>query len=261
MNRPWDTRQYAKTASLQARAAADLLAALAIRPDEKILDFGCGMGNLTLEIAEIAHQGSVVGIDTSLSMIEQAKRNLRVRRLPNVEFLVATAADLRTDGSFDVVFSNSVLHWIKDQPRVLRALHQLLKSGGRLGFQFPLLDAAHPLISACQKAIDALGLAPRYSGWTFPWYVPESADGYADLLREASFRKVAVTRHETRFIFASASAARGFFDAVGLDLISRPLAPGEAGAFREEVHRILASLDTGEGVRLDFSRLYACAVA
>lgn len=108
MNRLWDTRQYAKSAALQANAATDLISALTIQPNENVLDFGCGIGNLTLEIAEIAYQGSVVGIDTSPSMIDQAKRNLQTRQLPNAKFLVGSASDLRTNSQFDVIFSNSV---------------------------------------------------------------------------------------------------------------------------------------------------------
>lgn len=261
MNRPWDSRQYAKTAALQANAATDLISALAIQPNENVLDFGCGIGNLTLDIAEIAYQGNVVGIDTSPSMIDQAKRNLQERQLPNAKFLVASAIDLRADSQFDVVFSNSVLHWVKDQYQALQAIRRLLKSDGRVGFQFPLLSATHPLIAVSQKAIQFLGLESKYASWTFPWYVPESPSSYTDLLRGMSFRNVDVTQHETSFVFATASAAYGFFDAVGIGLFLQPLSPNEALAFREEVRRILVNLETEGGVSLNFSRLYVFAFA
>ncbi|MDA8383967.1 MAG: hypothetical protein M0037_13100 [Betaproteobacteria bacterium] len=84
---------------------------------------------------------------------------------------------------------------------------------------------------------------------------------HAHLLHDASYRQVAVTRHEIRFVFAGAAAACGVFDAVELDWLLAPLAPREAAALREEVQRILAGLETGEGVSFDFRRLYASAFA
>ena len=47
MNRPWDSVQYARTSDLQASVAKELISDLAIRPDENVLDLGCGLGNLT----------------------------------------------------------------------------------------------------------------------------------------------------------------------------------------------------------------------
>ncbi len=76
MNRPWDSVQYARTSDLQASVAKELISDLAIRPDENVLDLGCGLGNLTMDIAAIASGGDVLGLDTSPSMIEQAKLNL-----------------------------------------------------------------------------------------------------------------------------------------------------------------------------------------
>ena len=73
MNRSWDSIQYSKTSDFQANVAKELLSDLAIQPDENVLDFGCGIGNLTIKIAQMAYNGSVLGVDTSPSMIEQAK--------------------------------------------------------------------------------------------------------------------------------------------------------------------------------------------
>lgn len=255
----WNSTEYSKSAALQENAATELISALAVQSTEKVLDLGCGIGNLTLELGAIACQGEVVGVDTSPSMIEQAKRNLQATQLPNVRFLVASVIDLPTDATFDVVFSNSVLHWVNDQRQLLRAVRRLLSNNGRMGLQFPLLNADHPLISVSQKAIQTMGLESRYASWPFPWYVPESPSSYAHMLRELSFGNVHVTQRETTFCFGSASAALGFFDAVGLPLFQQPLFPDEATAFKDEVRCILAGLETETGVRFDFSRLYICA--
>lgn len=259
MNRFWDSGQYAQTSDLQANVAKELLSDLAIRPDENVLDLGCGLGNLTMEIAEIVYKGSVLGVDTSPSMIEQAELNLQLRQLPNVRFQVASADSLRSDGQFDVVFSNSVLHWIKGQQQTLQAIRRCLGVGGRVGFQFPLLDATHPLISVTQKAIQSLRFEHLYTNWDFPWFVPDSPDGYADLLRNLCFNSADVRRRETTYVFDTAPTVYGFFSSVGFELFLQPLSGEEASLLKTEVHKLLSALATERGVSLNFSRLYVVA--
>lgn len=259
LDRCWDSSQYARTSDLQASAANELICALEIKPDENVLDLGCGLGNLTMDIAAIADRGNVLGIDTSPSMIEQAKSNLQLRRLPNVGFQVANANDLHLDGQFDAVFSNSVFHWIKEQQQTLQSIHRCLKAGGRVGFQFPLLDATHPLVAVTQKAIRSLQLEQRYATWEAPWFVPESPHAYADLLRSLSFNEVGIRQRETNYVFDAASTAYGFFSAVGLELFLQPLSPEEASSLKAKVLKLLTALETERGVSLDFRRLYVLA--
>jgi trans-aconitate methyltransferase len=257
MSRPWDGTRYARTSDLQASVAAELIFALAIRPDENVLDLGCGLGNLTFDIGAMAYKGRVLGIDTSQSMIDQATSNSRSSELPNVSFLVASVDGLREEGRFDVVFSNSVLHWIKDQRQTLRAIHRCLRTGGRIGLQFPLLDSGHPLIAVTQKAVRSLGLEARYTAWRSPWFVPESADAYADLLRSLSFDQVDVKQRETTHLFDTPSTAFSFFASVGLELFLEPLTAEEAASLEARVLELLSDLRTERGVSLDFRRLYA----
>ena len=64
-------------------------------------------------------------------MIEQAKLNIKLLQQPNIRFQVVSADFLPPDGRFDVVFSNSVLHWIKEQRQTLQAIRRCLRVGGR----------------------------------------------------------------------------------------------------------------------------------
>jgi trans-aconitate methyltransferase len=261
VSRPWDGTRYARTADLQASVAEELISALAIRPHENVLDLGCGLGNLTFDVAAIAHKGRVLGIDTSQSMIDQATASPRLSELPNVSFLVTSVDGLREEGRFDVVFSNSVLHWIKNQRQTLQAIHRCLRAGGRIGLQFPLLDAGHPLIAVAQKAIRSLRLEARYAAWESPWFVPESADAYADLLRSLSFDEVDVKQRETTYVFDTPSTAFSFFASVGLELFLKPLTDEEAASLEVQILETLSDLRTGRGVSLDFCRLYAFGTA
>jgi trans-aconitate methyltransferase len=105
----WDPAQYQKKHSFVWRYGADLLDLLAPQPGERILDVGCGTGQLT---AEIAGRGAhVIGLDRSAEMLADARRNF-----PHLEFVEADAAHFEFSEPFDAVFSNAALHWVKDAP-------------------------------------------------------------------------------------------------------------------------------------------------
>jgi SAM-dependent methyltransferase len=119
----WDPADYNQNAAFVPGLAGGVLEWLNVRPGERVLDLGCGDGQLT---ARLADAGAIVrGIDASAEMAEAARlRGLEVdegsgERLPY------------PDKSFDAVFSNAALHWMRDQDGVLAQVHRVLKPGGR----------------------------------------------------------------------------------------------------------------------------------
>jgi arsenite methyltransferase len=109
-----------------------LLQRLGIDPGMRVLDVGCGPGNLTAHIAGIVgERGSVVGVDPSAERIAIA---LQMKK-PNLSFHEGKAEDLSRfpADSFDVVFVNSTLHWVQDQPAAIHEFARVLKPRGRVG--------------------------------------------------------------------------------------------------------------------------------
>ncbi|MBN2420421.1 MAG: class I SAM-dependent methyltransferase, partial [Deltaproteobacteria bacterium] len=53
-NHTWNSTQYSKTSALQAAVSDELIKKLQIKPDEHVLDIGCGIGNITMDIASLA---------------------------------------------------------------------------------------------------------------------------------------------------------------------------------------------------------------
>ena len=119
----------------------------------KVLDLGCGTGYLASVLAErVGPGGKVIGVDPD-------KERLRVAReqysSSNVVFLEGSSEDFPKD-QYDIVFSNYVLHWIKDKKAVFEIVYQNLKPGGCFAFNAleslpsllgPLLDLMGPDIS------------------------------------------------------------------------------------------------------------------
>lgn len=135
---PADTQELARGYTLlnntQYSAGLFLISRLNITPGLKILDVGCGPGNLSAHLAHlVGKNGSVVGIDPSEERIAIATNEHA--SAPNLKFHVGIAEDLSrfAYSSFDLVFVNSTLHWVQDQAKAIREFARVLKSGGKVG--------------------------------------------------------------------------------------------------------------------------------
>lgn len=124
----WSPVDYALNAGFVPALGAAALALLDPRPNEFIIDIGCGDGELTRNIA--AAGARVIGIDASPDMVETA-------RAKGVDAFVADAQALDLEkqaarfGVFDAAFSNAALHWMLDPAAVARGVFALLRPGGR----------------------------------------------------------------------------------------------------------------------------------
>ncbi|GER70248.1 hypothetical protein BpJC7_15510 [Weizmannia acidilactici] len=96
------------------------MALLALQQGEKILDLGCGTGDLTNTIFETG--AKIIGVDKSENMIQQASR-----KYPHIRFLIQDATQLKFENEFEAVFSNAALHWIKQAEVVLHGIYRCLK--------------------------------------------------------------------------------------------------------------------------------------
>jgi len=94
-------------------------------PIEHALDVGCGTGQSTAALKEIAR--SVTGVDVSTEMLELAKQQ------PGIEFYNASAEDLSMfeDNSFSLITTSMAFHWF-DHKRFLSEANRLLKTGSWL---------------------------------------------------------------------------------------------------------------------------------
>lgn len=127
----WNPDCYQKFGSERAAPFDDLCALIRIRPGLDLVDLGCGTGELTCRLAALLPDSRVTGIDSSPEMLAKAAS----RNCPGVTFRLQDVTAL--EDSWDMIFSNAVLHWIDDHHTLIPRLFSLLRPGGQLLVQIP----------------------------------------------------------------------------------------------------------------------------
>ena len=128
----WDAGQYLRFADERTRPALDLVARLDLRAPSRIVDLGCGPGNSTAPLRQRWPEASLVGVDASPEMLQQARANH-----PGIEFVPGDIAAWSPAEPFDLVFSNAALQWVGDHRRLLPRLFAAVAPGGALAVQMP----------------------------------------------------------------------------------------------------------------------------
>src|SRR5262245_29564605 len=125
----WDAGQYLKFSDERSRPFFDLLGQVRLDRAEFIADLGCGTGHLTRTLLDRWPAARELGVDNSVSMLEQAKSVALPGRL---ELQEADIAGWRADRPIDLIVSNAALHWISDHSSLLARLIGMLSPEGVL---------------------------------------------------------------------------------------------------------------------------------
>ncbi len=199
----WDAADYARNSSAQMGWAKELISRLSLKGDESLLDLGCGDGKISAGLARLLPEGRVLGIDLSEEMIALASETFPRDEFPNLSFERMDVTEIRLSDSFDVVFSNAVLHWVKDHARVLAGVRSCIKPGGTLLFQMGGRGNALAVFRVMEELIRSERWQPFFENFIPPYYFygPEE---YETWLEKSGFRPVRLRlfpkemRHEGR---------------------------------------------------------------
>ncbi|MEO8696762.1 MAG: methyltransferase domain-containing protein [Acidimicrobiales bacterium] len=172
----WNATNYDNRFGFVSRGGDSLIDLLDPQPGERVLDLGCGTGELAAKIA--ARGASVVGLDADRNMIEQARG-----RFPEIEFVVGDGHDFSV-GRFDCVFSNAALHWLTRPRAVTTSVRAALRTGGRFVAEQGGAGNVATTIAALNAARVDAGSPPVTP---LPWYYP-SVGEHATLLESCGFR-------------------------------------------------------------------------
>ena len=183
----WNPSLYTKKHSFVYEYGESLVELLAPQAGEKIIDVGCGSGELTHKIS--LSGADVTGIDASPEMVEQAQKNF-----PRLHFAVMDAAQLPFSEEFDAVFSNATLHWIFNQVALATRIYDGLVPDGRMVVEFGGKGNVQNIRHALRSTLLSFGYLEQANRSI--WYFP-SIGQYATLLEETGFQ-VQLAQHYDR---------------------------------------------------------------
>jgi trans-aconitate 2-methyltransferase len=183
--RDWDAATYERVSGVQEAWARKVLERLPLRGDETVLDAGCGSGRVTRLLIERLPEGRVIGVDSSPSMIEQARAAVRDRD----RLIVSDLVDLELDEQVDATFSNAVFHWVLDHPRLFARLAAAMRPGARLIAQCGGEGNVAGFLGITDSVLEQPPFAEHFRGWRRPWHFA-GPDETAGLLRRAGFEEV-----------------------------------------------------------------------
>ena len=199
----WNPDQYEKFKRERYQPAYDLMALVEPKAGMRVVDLGCGTGELTAELHGRLEGARTTGIDLSPAMLEKASlhfaetgisrrgaEDAEVRRgVSSLRFELGNISDFCEPDSYDLIFTNAALQWVPDHPLLFRRLYESLKPGGQLAVQVPN-NFDHP----SQTVAVAMRVQPPYSE-----YLPAKAAGavlegeeYVVLLHKLGFERINV---------------------------------------------------------------------
>jgi len=250
--------RYERDALVQKSASERLLSLLKIGGSDRVLDLGCGAGNITRRLRELTC-GRVAGCDPAPEMIRQAQSGGGT----GIEYRRIEAEALDYQEEFDIIFCNSAFQWFSEPDLVLANCFRALKQDGRMGIQAPATTAY------CPNFLEAIAAVARddrtagiFAGFRSPWLFFDTAEEYAAHFERAGFsiRFAALDEQtsehpaeEVMRIFESGAAA-GYLNPA---CYRAGFTKGYAATFREIVaDSFRAQAGTVGKVVLRFNRIY-----
>jgi trans-aconitate 2-methyltransferase len=248
--RDWDGRTYDRISGPMQALGQAVLDRLPLRGDETVLDAGCGSGRITETLIERLPRGRVIAVDVSESMVAAARERLG----PGTDVRHADLLELERelDEPVDAILSTATFHWIADHVALFRALHGVLRPGGRLVAQCGGEGNITDLRGRAGVVMKREPYAERFRDFQPPWHYAGAAD------TEARLSTVGFATAECWLAPAPTQPEhpREFLATIVLGPHVQHLPGGLRGSFMDDV---MAEL--GEPVVVDYVRLNIDATA
>ena len=131
--REWDATAYDRLPIPMTAWGEVVLGWLELRGDERVLDAGCGTGQVTSMLRDRLPRGWVIALDGSAAMVARARERMGDDR---VEYMAADLqAPLPIEPAVDAIVSTATFHWILDHDALFHGLAAVLRPGGQLAAQ------------------------------------------------------------------------------------------------------------------------------
>ena len=179
---PWDPATYEKFRDERYAPFVDLCALIEARPGLRVIDLGCGTGELTARLADLLPDSDVLGIDSSAEMLAKAAQH----ECAGLRF--AQQSIESSDGAYDLVFSHAALQWVDDHDALIPRIWALIAAGGQIAVQMPS-NHNHPTHRLIVETAREAPFADAIGGWTRTAPVL-SIDEYASMLHRLGAMRI-----------------------------------------------------------------------
>lgn len=196
----WEPEAYLAFGKERAAPFAECLALIDKRPGLRVIDLGCGTGNLTAQLHGVLPGSDVLGVDTSAEMLQKAPAG------PGLRF--EQRAIEAVEGQWDLVFSHAAIHWVDDHRALVPRLFGLVAPGGQLVVQLPS-NHWHP------AQVEMRAAAAELTDYRRASPVLTIAD-YAELLHLAGGHDLTVLEKVYPHVMRDADAVAAFTSATAL---------------------------------------------
>ena len=184
---PWNPDTYNKFKTERNAPFYDLLSLIDKRSDMKVIDLGCGTGELTRILADHLYGSEVLGIDSSKEMLAKSADYVK----PGLSFKLQTIEDsIKSQDRFDLVFSNAAIQWIDNHQSLMKGIISLVMENGQLAIQLPS-NHDHFTHSSIRQLAGESPFKEAMNGWSRPTYVLPIEE-YARILYESGLGNINV---------------------------------------------------------------------
>jgi trans-aconitate 2-methyltransferase len=183
----WDPNQYDRFRDERSQPFFDLLDLVRPKADMRVVDLGCGTGELTRDLHRRLRARETLGLDNSEAMLARGRalagEGLRFEKRDILDF-----ATQGKGGPWDLIFSNAALHWLPRHDELLRGLSLLLLTpGGQIAVQVPA-NHDHPSQVVTAEVAEEAPFREALQGYVrrSPVLPPEE---YAVILEKLGYRE------------------------------------------------------------------------
>ena len=130
----WNPATYNKFKSERFIPFYDLVALVKVKKGVRVIDLGCGTGELTRKLADLLPESTVTGIDSSAEMLKDSK----AFENDGVKFECRSIEEqVQLNQKWDLVFSNAAIQWADNHTELIPKIISTINPGGQLAVQMP----------------------------------------------------------------------------------------------------------------------------
>ncbi len=202
---PADYNQY--TTAVQYNETLSLVSQLQLSGTERILDYGCRSGKISLWLSQQLPHGKVLAADHDQDMLLFAQKQIKDQGIQNTLFIPLNETSLSIyKNTFDYITSTAYLHWVGEYERHFSLMHELLKHGGKIVLRIGVSDKVGRNVPF-QRHVDAIAARPRWANYfgtmPQPWYHPLDLASAQNILETAGFTLISISYVQRTTTFAT----------------------------------------------------------